>query len=155
VRARFLRVHRSIAILVSAFEGEFDVIEILVLGQRLVVVRIGDRPILFGNAASKLGAIECAIVIGVELVENLAGRRLRFIEVDRAVIVRIDPANTDAASEGESANVKADASRVLRLIRFMTISSFRSRRILLAITKLSATPRRWRKASQARRSADP
>ena len=56
MRARFPRVDRSIAVLAGAFEGDFDVIEVFVLGQRLVVVRIGDRPILFGNAASKLGA---------------------------------------------------------------------------------------------------
>jgi hypothetical protein len=90
VRARLLRVYLSIAILVGALEGEFDVIEIFVLGQRLVIVGIGGRPILFENAASKFGPIERAIVIGVELVKHRAGRRLRFIQVNCAVIVRID-----------------------------------------------------------------
>ena len=90
--ARLLRVHRSVAVRVGALEGEFDVFEILVLGQRLIVVGIGDLPILFGNAASQLRAIERAIAIFIELVENRAGRRLRLIEVDRAVIVGVDPA---------------------------------------------------------------
>ena len=92
MRTRFLRVHRSIAVRVGTFEDLFDVTEVFVLGQSLVVVRIGDRPILIENAAFEFGAIERAIVVMVELVEDLAGRRFRFIEANRAVVVCIDPA---------------------------------------------------------------
>ncbi len=57
VRTRFLCVHRPIIVRVGAFEDRFDVVEVFVLGQSLVVVGIGGRPILRENATSQLGAI--------------------------------------------------------------------------------------------------
>ena len=127
MRTRFLRVDRSVAVRVSTFEDHFDVIEVFVLGQSLVVVRISDRPILLQNAAPKLGAIERAIVIMVALVENLAGRAFassRLIVPSLSVSI---PLNTDAASEGESDDVKPNASsKVLRLINLTTMPSVRS-----------------------------
>ena len=44
---QFFRVHRAFAVFVRSLEREIDEIEIFILGQGLVIVGIGDGPILF------------------------------------------------------------------------------------------------------------
>ena len=84
MRARFLRVHRLVAVCVGPFEDELYAIEIFVFGERLVPVGIGDLPIRFGNAASERLARSR---MPSRLTSSLSKTAFAFNQVDRSVVV--------------------------------------------------------------------
>jgi hypothetical protein len=51
---------------------------------------VGRGEILGVEPAAQFASVEGAVVIAVELVEQLRGCTLRFGEIDRAVIIRIE-----------------------------------------------------------------
>ena len=87
---QLLGVDRSVLVRVGALESDFDVSQIFVLADRLVVVRVGDLPVLRGNAIFQFFAVEGAVMIDIELVEQGACGGLRLVQIDRSVLVGIE-----------------------------------------------------------------
>ena len=85
-----LGVNRTIIVRIGSLEAFLDERKKFILVESSVVVGVGCGEILRVEPAAQFAFVEGAIVIAVELVEQLRGCTLRFGEIDRAVIIRIE-----------------------------------------------------------------
>src|SRR5580658_8634165 len=81
---------RAVMVDVSGLEALIDHREILVLGQGVVLVGIGGGELSAAHAAVQFLEVERAVMVGIELVEQIHGRLLGFAEIHRSVIVGIE-----------------------------------------------------------------
>jgi hypothetical protein len=85
-----LGVNRPVIVGISSVEAFFHEREKFILVQSSVVVGVCGGEILGDDSATQFAFVEGAIVIAVELVEQLRSCTLGFGEIDRAVVVRIE-----------------------------------------------------------------
>src|SRR5262249_15437577 len=83
-------VDRAVIVGIGSVEAFLHEREKFILVQSSVVVGVGGGKILGVDPAAQFALVEGAVVIAVELVEQLRGCILRFGEIDRAVVVRIE-----------------------------------------------------------------
>ncbi len=75
---------------VGGLEALLDHREILVLGQGAVLVGIGGGEFSAAHAAVQFLAVERAVMVGIEPVEQIHGRLLGFAEIHGSVIVGVE-----------------------------------------------------------------
>src|SRR5262245_65930694 len=75
---------------IGSLEAFLDEREKFILVESSGVVGVCGGEILRVEPAAQFASVEGAIVIAVELVEQLRGRTLRFGEIDRPVIIRVE-----------------------------------------------------------------
>src|SRR5262245_24835444 len=85
-----LGVDRAIIVGIGSLEACLNEREKLVLVQSSVIIGVRGGEILGVDPATQFASVEGIVVIAVKLVEQLRGRILRFGEIDRAVVVRIE-----------------------------------------------------------------
>src|SRR5262249_15980305 len=85
-----LGVNRAVIVGIGSLEGFLDEREEFIFVQSSVVVGVGGGEILGVEPAAQFASVKGAIVIAVELVEQLRSCTLRFGEIDRAVIIRVE-----------------------------------------------------------------
>src|SRR5215467_7951965 len=85
-----LGVNRAIIVGIGSLEAFLDERKKFILVQSSVAVGVGGGEILCLEPAAQFASVEGAIVVAVELVEQLRSCTLRFGEIDRAVIIRVE-----------------------------------------------------------------
>src|ERR1700722_592050 len=86
----FLGLDRPVVVRVGALESDFDEGEILILADRLVVVRVSNLPVRRGNAIFQFFAIKGAVMIDIELVEQCACGGLRLSKIDGSILFGVE-----------------------------------------------------------------
>src|SRR6516164_10591926 len=85
-----LGVDRAVIVGIGSVEAFLHEREKFILVQSSVVVGVGGSEILGVEPAAQFALVESAVVIAVELVEQLGSRALRFGEIDGAIMIRIE-----------------------------------------------------------------
>ncbi len=85
-----LSVNRAVIVGVGSLEAFLNEREKFIFVQSTVIIGVGRSKILGVDPAAQFAFVEGAIMIAIELVEQLRGCTLRFGEIDRAVIIRIE-----------------------------------------------------------------
>src|SRR5207249_9655459 len=85
-----LGVNRPVIVRVGSLEALLNEREKFIFVQSSVVVGVGRGKILGDDAAAQFAFVEGAVMIAIKFVEQFRGCTLRFGEIDRAVIVRIE-----------------------------------------------------------------
>src|SRR5215470_18684308 len=88
--AELCRTYGAVVIGIRGLEPLFDRGKIFVLGQGLVIVRIGGSEVLSAQAALQLLDVERAVFVMIELVEEVACRLFGLGKVHRAVIISVE-----------------------------------------------------------------
>src|SRR6516225_11666568 len=88
--AELCRAYGAVVIGIGGLEPLFDCRKVFVLGQGLVVIRIGGTEVLPAQAALQLLDIERAVFVMIELVEEVACRLLGLGKVHGAVIISVE-----------------------------------------------------------------
>src|SRR5215469_6343108 len=88
--AELCRAHGTVVIGIGSLEPLFDHRKIFVLGQGLIVVRIGGSEVLPAQAAVQLRDVKRAVLVTIEFIEEAACRFLGLSKVDRAVIIGVE-----------------------------------------------------------------
>jgi uncharacterized protein (UPF0548 family) len=100
--AQLLGVDRAVVVRIGLLEEDFDVSEVFVLADRLVVVGIRNSPVLVRDSAVQLLMVERAVVVLLELVEESARGGFRLGKIDRAVVIGVEALERRSAKEGEA-----------------------------------------------------
>src|SRR5262249_40969743 len=74
----------------SSYEARLDDGEVVILGQRAVLIRIGGGKFLGSQSASHFALVESAVVITIELVEKGAPCLLDLVKIEGAVVVGVE-----------------------------------------------------------------